>query len=169
MKKAVFLDRDGVLNYPLEEKGGRFELLPGVDEACRSLSDAGFELVVVTNQPDIARGKIAADEVERMNAVVRQALPVRAVLTCPHDDVDACPCRKPKPGMILDAARRWDLDPKASYMVGDRSKDVEAGQAAGCRTLLIDRGTGQAARCKPDWIAPHLPRAAEIIVMQGAF
>jgi len=144
-RAAVFLDRDGVLNRSVDVNGvarpphslDEFELLPGVREAVDQMKNAGYVLVVVTNQPDIARGAQSASVVDAMNAVVLGELGVDAVLVCPHDDVDDCECRKPKPGMLLEAMERFDIDRERSFMVGDRWRDVAAGRAAGCRTIQV--------------------------------
>jgi D-glycero-D-manno-heptose 1,7-bisphosphate phosphatase len=144
-RAAVFLDRDGVLNRMLDRDGvasppsslDDFELLPGVREAVDQLKSARYLLVVVTNQPDIARGTQSAAVVEAMNGRVERDLGVDAVLTCPHDDIDDCACRKPKPGLLLDAIERFDIDRERSFMVGDRWRDVAAGRAAGCRTVQV--------------------------------
>jgi D-glycero-D-manno-heptose 1,7-bisphosphate phosphatase len=142
---AIFLDRDGVLNRPVYRNGvpsppqalDDFELLPDVRDAAHRLKDAGYLLVVVTNQPDIARGSQTASAVDAMNAVVQRELGIDAILVCPHDDADDCVCRKPKPGMLLAAMEHFDIDPDRSFMVGDRWRDVTAGQAAGCRTIQV--------------------------------
>jgi D-glycero-D-manno-heptose 1,7-bisphosphate phosphatase len=142
---AVFLDRDGVLNRSSNRDGvpsppnslDDFELLPGVREAVGQLKDAGYVLVVVTNQPDIARGTQEASVVDAINAVIQREMPIDAVLVCPHDDVDDCECRKPKPGLLLQAVERFDIDLDRSFMVGDRWRDVAAGRAAGCRTVQV--------------------------------
>jgi D-glycero-D-manno-heptose 1,7-bisphosphate phosphatase len=142
---AVFLDRDGVLNRSVYRDGvssppislDEFELLPGVREAVDQLKNAGYVLVVVTNQPDIARGTQVASVVDAMNEVIQRELGVDAVLVCPHDDVDDCACRKPKPGLLLEAIERFDIDRDRSFMVGDRWRDVAAGRAAGCRTIQV--------------------------------
>jgi D-glycero-D-manno-heptose 1,7-bisphosphate phosphatase len=144
-RAAVFLDRDGVLNRPAYRDGvpippnslDEFELLPGVREAAHRLRSAGYLLVVVTNQPDIARGTQDVAVVDAMNALVQRELEVDAILVCPHDDVDKCDCRKPKPGLLLEAAERFNIDRDRSFMVGDRWKDVAAGRAAGCRTIQV--------------------------------
>jgi len=146
--RAVFLDRDGVLNRALIRNGrpyppqslGELELLPGVESACHALHDAGFMLVVVTNQPDISRGTTTAAQVHSMNAAVTRQLPIDVVRVCPHDDADACECRKPKPGMLEAAAKDYLIDLASSFMVGDRWRDIEAGRRAGCRTVWIDCG-----------------------------
>lgn len=142
---AIFLDRDGVLNRSVFRDGvacppstmDEFELLPGVRDALDRLKRAGYLLVVVTNQPDIARGTQSAAVVAAMNEVVARELGVDAVLVCPHDDIDDCTCRKPKAGMLLEAMERFDIDRERSFMVGDRWRDVVAGQVAGCRTVQV--------------------------------
>jgi D-glycero-D-manno-heptose 1,7-bisphosphate phosphatase len=148
---AVFLDRDGVLNRTNVVDGvpkpprtiDDFALLPGVEEACAALRGYGFLLIVVTNQPDIARGAQTVDVVERMHGELRRRLPVDDIYMCPHDDHHNCACRKPKPGMLVEAAAVHGIDLARSIMVGDRDKDVEAGRAAGCRTVFVDGGYGK--------------------------
>jgi D-glycero-D-manno-heptose 1,7-bisphosphate phosphatase len=168
VRRAVFLDRDGVL-LPAQVRGGiprsivdeqDFELLPGVDEACRALRGAGFFLVVVTNQPDVARGTVSMETVERINAKLRSALPLDDVRVCPHDDADGCDCRKPKPGLLLDAAAEWRLDLADSFMIGDRWRDVEAGRRAGCRVVFIDRGYEETPALDANAVMTGLPEAA---------
>jgi D-glycero-D-manno-heptose 1,7-bisphosphate phosphatase len=168
----VFLDRDGVLNRAIVKNGkpyppstrGDFEILPGVPEALWRLRTGGFQLVVVTNQPDVARGVQQRSEVEAINRELTSRLPVHAVKVCYHDDSDRCTCRKPKPGMLLESAAELALDIRASYMVGDRWRDIEAGRAAGCHTVLIDNGYSEDHRCTPDWVAADLPAAADWIL-----
>ncbi len=170
---AVFLDRDGVLNRTIVRDGvthppdtlTEFEMLPGVPDALHRLADAGFELVVVTNQPDVARGLQKRKMVEEMNDLLRHTLPIRDVLACYHDDADQCACRKPKPGMLLEAARRFDLDPARSFLIGDRWSDVIAGQAAGCRaSILIVTPYSGRERCTPDLAAADLAAAVDWIL-----
>lgn len=178
LRSAVLLDRDGVLNRVFVRDGvshppahpGEFELLPGVAEALGRLSAAGFALAVVTNQPDVARGAQTREGVEALNDLVRSALPVLGVLTCYHDTSDDCPCRKPRPGLLLEAGQRWGLDLARSFMVGDRWSDVEAGRAAGCRTVLVDLPWSGRSRCQPDHCVRDLPGAADWIlsISQGA-
>ena len=168
----MFLDRDGVLNRTTIADGvprpprtlRDFTLLPGAAKACRRLHDAGFKLVVVTNQPDVARGAQTRARVEAMNRKLAGLLPVDGVLTCYHDDADKCACRKPRPGMLLKAAARWRIALGESFMVGDRWSDVKAGQAAGCRSILIEKSYSRARRCRPDWAADDLSSAADIIL-----
>jgi len=145
-RHAVFLDRDGVINRVVLRDGRPFppsnlaglRILPGVREACRSLREAGFLLILATNQPDIARRKADALEVAAIHEHLRRYLGLDGVKMCPHDDASGCGCRKPKPGLLLEAARDWGIDLAASYFVGDRWRDVEAGQRAGCRAMFID-------------------------------
>lgn len=173
LRPAVFLDRDGVLNraYPdgrstrpprsLDE----LEILPGVAEALQRLQTAGYALVGVSNQPDLARGLASAAAVAELNAALLARLPgLVDILVCPHDDADGCACRKPKPGLLLAAARRFGLDLSRSVLVGDRWSDVEAGRAAGCRTVLIAGPFSGRERCQPDLVARDLAQAAELLL-----
>jgi len=146
--RAVFLDRDGVLNeaamrdgrpYP-PRSAAEVKIAAGAAAALERLKARGLPLVVVTNQPDVARGAQTAEEVEAIHRRIRRELPVDDVLSCPHDDGDECACRKPKPGLILEGAERHGIDPRRSFMIGDRWRDVDAGKSAGCRTVWIDRG-----------------------------
>ena len=154
---AVFLDRDGVLLHSSVQDGvphpassvTEMKILPGVPEALDQLASAGYRLIVVTNQPDVARGTQQRSEVERINAALRSALPIQAVYVCYHDNADRCMCRKPAPGLLLWAAEEHQIDLPSSFMIGDRSSDVVAGERAGCRTLLIHRSYSQAERCMP--------------------
>ena len=170
--KAVFLDRDGVVIRTFVRAGvphppqtlAELEILPGVASAMGDLAAAGFDLFLVTNQPDVARKTQSRELVEAMHAALHIALPIKAVYVCYHDTIDRCPCRKPAPGMLLDAARAHGVDLNASFMVGDRWTDVAAGEAAGCRTLLIARDYSRADRCAPTWTAADLSTAARIIL-----
>lgn len=145
MKRAVFLDRDGVVNENLVRQGVRtpprrieeFRLLPGVSEAVKRLKKAGWVVVVVTNQPDVARGTLKAAVLDFIHASLSRSLPIDAIECCRHDDADRCDCRKPQPGMLLRAADRFGIDLSQSVMVGDRWRDIAAGRAAGCRTIYI--------------------------------
>jgi D-glycero-D-manno-heptose 1,7-bisphosphate phosphatase len=151
--KAVFLDRDGVLNRAIVRDGKPYppaglhelEILPDVPAALAMLKDSGFLLLVVTNQPDVARGLQQRAAVESMHAALAEALPLDDFFVCYHDDRDGCDCRKPKPGLLAQAAAKYGLDPGASYLIGDRWRDIDAGQAAGCVTVWIDRGYAERA------------------------
>jgi D-glycero-D-manno-heptose 1,7-bisphosphate phosphatase len=170
--RAVFLDRDGVLNEAVVRDGrphppastADVVLLDGVVDACRALHDAGWLLVVVTNQPDIARGSTTTDAVDAINALVVADLPVTDVVVCAHDDVDGCACRKPAPGMLTAAAERWGIDLASSVMVGDRWRDIDAGRRAGTRTIFIDRGYDEPRPDDADATVASLPEAATLIL-----
>jgi D-glycero-D-manno-heptose 1,7-bisphosphate phosphatase len=156
-RPGVFLDRDGVLNQAFVTDGvptpprrlEELRLLAGVAETCRSFADAGLALVVVTNQPDLARGALDPEELEKMHALLRSELPLDDIVVCPHDGVEGCWCRKPRPGMILDAARRLDLDLDRSVAVGDRWRDIDAAHRAGVASVWIDWGLGEPLRDAP--------------------
>jgi D-glycero-D-manno-heptose 1,7-bisphosphate phosphatase len=171
-RPAIFLDRDGVISratvrerkpYPPRSLA-ELELLPGVQLALRALKAAGYCLVVVTNQPDIARGTVPRMVVDDMNDWLKSVLLLDAVLTCAHDDADQCQCRKPLPGLITQAARELSLECGASYMIGDRWRDIEAGRRAGCKTLFIDRGYDEQTPQSYDFRVSSLPDAARIIL-----
>jgi D-glycero-D-manno-heptose 1,7-bisphosphate phosphatase len=174
-RPAVFLDRDGVLNEALVRGGvptpprslEEFRVLPGVAEACAGLRRAGFVLVVVTNQPDIARGTQTRAEVDRMHERLRSLVPLDEVCVCPHDDADACGCRKPKPGMLLGAAERLDLDLARSASVGDRWRDIEAAQRAGVRAIYVESHYDEPAPVGAHVAVAGLPEAATWIQQQG--
>jgi D-glycero-D-manno-heptose 1,7-bisphosphate phosphatase len=172
MNRAVFLDRDGVLNATFLRAGvsyppadlGEVQILPGVPAACRALKDAGYLLIVVTNQPDIARGSQTAAGVDAINQFIRSHVPLDDFRVCPHDAADGCDCRKPKPGLLLAAAAAHAIDLAQSFMVGDRASDILAGAAAGCRTLLVDRPYSKKDVCRPDFVVGDLPDAARTIL-----
>jgi D-glycero-D-manno-heptose 1,7-bisphosphate phosphatase len=174
LTRAVFLDRDGVLNraivrdgrpYPPQTLEG-FEILPGVAEAVRRLHDAGFLLIGATNQPDVARGTQRREVVETMNARLQSEMPLVDILVC-YEDGEDCPRRKPNPGLLLEAAETHRIDLPASFMVGDRWRDVEAGRRAGCRTVFLDRGYAERRPDPPaDHTAADLTAAADWILSQ---
>ncbi len=155
--RAVFLDRDGVLNRAVLRNGkphpppsvAELQLTPDAKDALESLRAKGYTLVVVTNQPDISRGITSRETVDEINRKMASLLPLDDIYVCPHSDEDHCDCRKPKAGLLQQAARRHDIDLAASFMVGDRWRDVEAGQNAGCRTILIDDGYDERAPNHP--------------------
>lgn len=171
-RRAVFLDRDGVIVRAAVREGRPYppsgldtlEILPGVGESLARLHRAGFLLIVVTNQPDVARGLQTREAVEAMHTFLRSELPIDEVRVCYHDDADLCQCRKPKAGMLLDAAREAGVDLARSFMVGDRWRDVEAGQRAGCRTVLLDCGYRERHADVPDTTVGSLVAAADYIL-----
>jgi len=174
VKPAVFLDRDGVINRALLRDGkpyppsslAEFEILPGVSEACAKLKQAGFALVVATNQPDVGRGTISRGVIETLHAHMQQTLPLDRVEVCYHPGQGAseCDCRKPKPGMLLRAAQALDIDLKRSFMVGDRWRDIDCGHAAGCTTILVDYNYAEELRQQPDHRVKSLAEAADLIL-----
>ena len=175
-RPAVFLDRDGVLNesfigtdgVPRPPAGlGEFALVDGAAEACRRLGALGFLRIVVTNQPDVARGTQRREVVEAIHQRLRDSVSVDDIRVCYHDDADLCDCRKPKPGLLISAAHDWGIDLASSFMIGDRWRDVEAGQRAGCMTILIDAHQTQPRAVEPtvqvesllgavDWISDRV-------------
>ena len=171
MNKAVFLDRDGVINHTLIKMGKprapytmeEFSFIQGVEEAISKFKAAGFVLIVVTNQPDVSRGWVTMEQVVMVNDHVFKTLGVEEVMSCFHTDADNCHCRKPKPGMILDAAKKWNIDLTKSFMVGDRLSDVDAGQRAGCKSILVGPGDGIGAII-PDHQSENLLTASEWIL-----
>ena len=170
------MDRDGVINRALERDSkpfpprnlGEFEILPGVQEACVKLKAAGFLLVVATNQPDVGRGTLTKELVEKIHARLMKQLPIDRVEVCfhPGQGKSDCDCRKPKPGMLLRAARELGIDLAQSWMVGDRWRDVDCGHAAGCRTIFIDCGYAEELKQKPDFSAGNLAEAVDIILRE---
>ena len=169
----MFLDRDGVLNRTFVRGGTPYppmsvdevELLPGVAEAVKNLAGRGLPLIVVTNQPDVARGTQRRDVIEQINARLGRELPeLTAFYVCYHDNQDGCECRKPGPGLLKQAAAEHGIDLPRSFMVGDRWSDVVAGSAVGCKTFLFDVPYSQCDRCTPDHLVADLREAAERIL-----
>ena len=169
----MFLDRDGVLNEAVVREGRPYppdriedlKVYADARSALVRLKNAGFLLLVVTNQPDVARVTQARGIVEAMNAAIAAQLPVEGFFVCWHDDRDDCPCRKPKPGLLLEAAASHQIDLAASFLIGDRWRDIDAGAAAGCRTVLIDRQYRERApSATPNFCTDSLAAAAEWIL-----
>jgi len=174
MHRAVFLDRDGVLTRTYLHQDGKThppasseetEILPGVPDACRALRWAGYLLIGVTNQPDVARGTQQREAVEAINEKLLHHLSLDEIRVCYHDNQDNCPCRKSKPGLILAASHSWGIDLAQSFMVGDRWTDIEAGRSAGCKTIFIGTiALLDSDRRKPDFQAASLLEAATWIL-----
>lgn len=172
--RAVFLDRDGVINRALVRDGkpyppsslAEFEILPGVAEACAKLKQAGFLLVVATNQPDVGRGTMARETVEALHDHMSQILPLDRVEVCYHSgrSDSECDCRKPGTGMLQNAARALGIDLAGSFMVGDRWRDIDCGHAAGCTTILVDYDYDEPLRQQPDYRVKSLREAADLIL-----
>ena len=172
MNKAIFLDRDGVINqvnlfdgkpYPPKDIN-ELILLPKVNEALQLLKDAGYLLIVITNQPDVVRGKTKIETVEVINQSLKDSLPIDDIFTCYHDDIGDCNCRKPKPGNILKAADQYNINIPNSFMIGDRWRDVEAGIGAGCKTFFIDYSYQEKQPDSYDYKVKSLYEAAKIIL-----
>lgn len=163
----MFLDRDGVINRPILRQGRPhppdsledLEVYPDAVSSLRRLKSAGYALVVVTNQPDVARGLQNEEVVHEINRELRKRVELTAVYVCFHDDADGCLCRKPAPGLLLQAAYELGLDLTRSFMVGDRWRDVEAGRRAGCRTVYIDRSYSERSPQDADMVTLSLADA----------
>ncbi len=173
-RRAVFLDRDGVINRPVVRDGlpyppdtvEEFDIYEDVAGGCRQLKAAGFLLVVATNQPDVGRGTQSREQVEAIHATMQAALPEIDRIEVSYDpggDGAAAPRRKPAPGMLLDAADALGIVLSESFMVGDRWRDVNCGHAAGCRTVFVDRGYAEKLRQAPDWTVQSFAEAVETI------
>ncbi len=170
--RAVFLDRDGVLNRALVRDGlpypphdiSELEILPGVVDALSLLKAAGFILITVSNQPDVARGTVQRENVESINAYLGERILMDKFIMCYHDSSDKCSCRKPNPGMLYTGATEFNIDLQNSFMVGDRWRDIEAGLNAGCKTIFIDYGYSERKPESYDFVANSLLEAAQIIL-----
>jgi D-glycero-D-manno-heptose 1,7-bisphosphate phosphatase len=145
-----------------------FRILPGVEEAARRLKKAGYLIVIATNQPDVRNGITSKAAMEAMHAEIRKLMPIDDVMICLHNDADNCACRKPKPGLLLQAAAKHGIDLKSSYFVGDRWKDMHAGKAAGCRTIFVNYGYVQDQPAEPDKTVVSLAEAAAFILTSEA-
>lgn len=172
MKRAIFLDRDGVINEVLFRGGNNdkpiapwemdeFKLIPGTKKPLEKFHQMGFLLFVVSNQPDIAKGFVKFNTVKKMNDIVLNELPIDEIIVCSHIDSDNCNCRKPKPGMIISLAKKWDINLLNSFLIGDNWKDIEAGKKAGCMTILLDKFYNQAVSA--DYRVKSLTNSVEIV------
>jgi D-glycero-D-manno-heptose 1,7-bisphosphate phosphatase len=173
---AVFLDRDGIINRAIVREGKPYpparleevEILSGAVSSLKQLDTAGYVLIGITNQPDVARGTQSRAVVESINTFIESKLPIRKIFVCYHDNADKCTCRKPKPGLILQAAEKYGLDLSRSWMVGDRWKDISAGQAAGLKTIFVDYHYAETYKGSPaDFTVEDTAFLAEII-LKGA-
>ncbi len=171
-RKAIFFDRDGVL-VRSEVRDGKpyaarrledFHILPQAAGVAAKLKEAGFLLVLVTNQPDVGNGLVARSVVEAMHSRLMNAIPLDLIKVCYHHQNEGCMCRKPKPGMLLDAATELGIDLRASYMIGDRWSDIVAGKNATCYTVFIDQGYAEELPIEPNVIVNSLSAAAAAIV-----
>lgn len=145
-RRAVFFDRDGVINAVVVRDGkitspramSEYRIISGVKAGMARLRAANYLIVVITNQPEVSRGLLRRDALDAMHEHLSRELPIDAIYCCLHDDHHACNCRKPKPGMILEAAAQWHIDLERSFVVGDTEKDIGAAQAAGCASIMIE-------------------------------
>ena len=171
MKKAVFLDRDGVINKAFIKNGlpespnslSELEILPGVKELISRLKKLNFICLVVTNQPDVQRGKIKKNTIIKMNNFLKKKIELDDIFVCYHDDQDNCNCRKPKPGLLLQARKKWNVDFKKSFIVGDRWRDIQAGKKVGCKTIFLDYKYKDIKPKNPDFVTDTLLNATYII------
>ena len=176
MNSAVFLDRDGVVNDTLLEGGephppsSRADVVipDDVRPAIATLRDAGFKLIIVTNQPDVARGRITLAAVDEINQYLSGTLGLDGVYACVHDGPDGCECRKPRPGMLVRAARELKLDLETSWLIGDRWVDIAAARAAGVRSVLLERSYSWAPTSAGSPPPDLVPTVAVSSIMQGA-
>lgn len=179
-RRAVFLDRDGVLNLAVIRNGQPFppdraqdfELYDDVAVGCERLKTANFLLVVITNQPDVGRGTQAREAVEAMHSKLRAAIPsLDRIEVCYHAGErygQSCDCRKPRPGMILRAAAKLNIDPKKSYVIGDRWRDVDCARATGCRAIFIQRGYKENLHEAPDFTVANFNDAVNAVLRDAA-
>ena len=177
-ERAVFLDRDGVVVREIVRDNvayaptelADFQIVPEAPEQVARLRAAGFLRIVFTNQPEVAKGLLAPSTLTEMHLRLRASVDLDEIAVCPHDgqESDPCVCRKPAPGLLLEAMRRWDIDLSASYVVGDRWRDIGAGQAVGCFSILIDRPYSQCTTA--DARVTSLTEAVDLILIrsQGA-
>jgi D-glycero-D-manno-heptose 1,7-bisphosphate phosphatase len=176
LRRAVFLDRDGVLNRPVVRNGlprppfrvGEFELYEDVADGCARLKAANFLLVVITNQPDVGRAQQTRETVEAMHLKMQSALPgLDRIEVCYHAGErygQRCDCRKPRPGMILRAAAELKIDLGASYVIGDRWRDIDCARATGCRAIFIQRGYQESLRQLPDFTVLNFTDAVNALL-----
>lgn len=170
MKQAVFIERDGVLNVVRVEKQHQVtpltleEFQINVDAVIPllKLNSAGFLLLVTTNQPGLSRGYQSRGELDRMHNLLRRMLPLTDILVCPHDETDLCPCRKPKPGLLIEAGFKWHIDLDHSFVISDKWQDAEAARNAGCTSILLQ--SPWIGPVHHDFIVPNLDTAVEKVL-----
>ena len=170
--RAVFFDRDGVLNHAIVKQGKPYppaslaDVVLNVEAkpALQALASAGFLLLGITNQPDVARGTTRRERVEEINQYLLSQLPLQTILVCYHDDAAQCECRKPSPGLLLNAAKTHDITMAASFMIGDRWRDIEAGHRAGCRSIWLKGNYDEPVPQRPHYETDSLLAAATWIL-----
>ena len=169
--KAIFWDRDGIINKVIIRNGEpsspwrseEFEILSDVKECLEASKKMGFLNIVFTSQPDVSRGNLKIEELEKIHKNILDTLPVDEIKVCPHDDKDNCSCRKPKPGLIFEAAEKWSIDLDKSYVIGDSWKDIKAGKAVGCKTFLLRREYNKDYQEDYDFEVNNLREMVEIV------
>lgn len=169
--KAVFLDRDGVVNKAIVIAGmpyppksiDELQILPGVRDGIAQLMQNHFKVFIVTNQPDVARGTVLLQNVQVINTFLAKELSIEKVYCCFHDGIENCSCRKPKPGMIFEAAEEWGLDLSNSFLIGDRWRDIEAAHNAGLTSILIDYDYNE-KKVKPNYTCTDFKSAVDFIL-----
>jgi D-glycero-D-manno-heptose 1,7-bisphosphate phosphatase len=145
MKSAIFFERDGVLTVARVERQhqatplslGEFQINPAALPALKQLKEAGFVLIVTTNQPGISHGTLSRRELDRMHDLLRRTFPIDDIMVCPHDENDHCPCRKPAPGLFTEAAFKWHVDLERSFVVSDKWQDARAARTVGSTSMII--------------------------------
>ncbi len=171
LNRAVFLDRYGVINRAQVRQGRPFSpadmteffWVEPIKEATLELKSLGYLLFCVTNQPDVGRGLQSRAVVESFHTTILAELPIEKIYTCYHDDSDNCSCRKPRPGLIVDAHNEYSLNLPASWLIGDRWKDIDDGAAAGCHTVFLEYGYDEKLRTKPDYTISKLAQLVPLI------
>jgi len=189
MKKAIFLDRDGVINENVKDlvKISQFNLLPNVAEAIKKINDSGYLAIIITNQPIIAKGFCTFKEMEKIHEKMKELISKKGAFIdklymCPHHPEKGfpgefaelkidCSCRKPKPGLFLQAIKELDIDPKKSWSIGDSLSDIEASKKAGIKAIFLTSGGGSGSKneselkdSKPDYIKKNLLDAVDFIL-----
>ena len=175
MDKAVFLDRDGVLNRVYVRDGKSyaprnikdFILLPYAVPSVKKLREAGYLVIVVTNQPDINNGLITRENVDKMHIQLKRKTLVNEIFLCPHSREENCGCRKPKAGMLIEAANLFHINLRKSFMIGDRASDIAAGLEAGCRTIFINRKYNETAPVTQEITFLSIKSATNYIIKQN--
>jgi len=169
MNRAVFFDRDGIINKVIyrekkpcsPRKIIEFKLMPEIAKILNELRKYEFKIIIFTNQPDISRGLMKIEDLEKMHKIIKEVLHPDSILYCPHDDKDNCGCRKPKPGMIMKAANELNINLDKSFVIGDTWKDIEAGRSAGCITILLNAAYNRGVNS--DYRVKSLDEAVEIV------
>ena len=171
LNRAVFLDRDGVINQAQVRNGHPFSpadmteffWVEPIKEVTLELKSLGYLLFCVTNQPDVGRGLQSREVVESFHTAILTELPIEKIYTCYHDDIDQCNCRKPRAGLIVDAQKEYGLNLAESWLIGDRWKDIDAGTTAGCKTVFLEYGYDEKLRTKPDHTVSQLAQLLPLI------